>query len=320
MVYALFVVGIALLVKGADWLVDGSAAIAKRFGISTLIVGLTIVAFGTSMPELVVNIFSAIQGATEVAFGNIIGSNIANLLLILGLSAVINPLRVQRSTIWKEIPFSLLAAVVLLIVSNKLLIDRIDIHALGRIDGLVMIAFFVVFLVYVFSIVQSSREKTEPGVEEIERQGRGKSGILILGGLVGLYFGGQWVVNGAVAIATALGLSEFLISATIVAVGTSLPELVTSIVAARRGEADLAVGNVVGSNIFNIFFVLAITSIVAPVVVPSFINTDILILIAATLALFFFMFIGKRHSLERWQGWVFIAGYVAYIAFLIARG
>lgn len=320
MEYLLLAAGLALLVKGADWLVDGAAAVAKRLGISTLVVGLTIVAFGTSMPELVVNVFAAIHGTAAVAFGNVIGSNIANLLLILGIAALITPLKVQHSTVWKEVPFSLLAAVVLLVVSNKLLLDRIDIQALGRIDGLVMLGFLAVFLVYVFELARRRGEQHEEGVEEIEARGKGKSALLIIGGIAALYFGGQWVVDGAVTLARALHLSEFLISATIISIGTSLPELVTSIAAARKRQADLAVGNVVGSNIFNIFFVLAVTALVAPVAIPSYINTDMLVLIGATFALFLFMFIGKRHALERWQGGIFLAGYAAYLAFLIIRG
>ncbi len=318
--YILFVIGLVFLVKGADFLVGGSSALAKRLGIPTLVIGLTIVAFGTSTPELVVNLISAIKGQTEVAFGNIIGSNIANILLVLGIVAIINPIKVKRSTVYKEIPFSLLAVVVLFVVSNYLLIDNISINSLTRVSGIVLLCFFIIFLYYSIGLAQRSRKQLDNKEMEIKKYKPWTSIFFILLGLVGLYFGGQWVVNGAVFIAEKLGLSEFMISATVIAIGTSLPELVTGITAARKKESDLAVGNSVGSNIFNVFWILGITAVVAPVFIPGFINLDMLFLGISTVLLFVFLFIGKRHEIERWQGILFVLIYVAYIVFLVLRG
>lgn len=318
--YILFLLGIFLLVKGADYLVRGSSSLANKIGIPTLVIGLTIVAFGTSTPELIVNIFAAIRGSTDVAFGNIIGSNIANILLVLGLVAVIKPIKMEISTIWKEIPFSFLAIIVLFISSNYLLIDKINISTLTRASGLIMLCFFVIFVYYTVEMAKKSRKDLENKDLEIKKYNNTKIFLMIVGGLVALYFGGKWVVDGAVFTAQKLGLSQYLISATIVAIGTSLPELVTGIMAARRKEDDLAVGNVVGSNIFNIFWILGITAIIAPVIIPDFINTDIILLGLITLLLFIFLFIGKKHELERWQGFMFLLFYAAYIIFISIRG
>lgn len=321
MTYFLFALGIVLLIKGADFLVDGSSSLAKRFGIPTLIIGLTIVAFGTSMPELIVSLLAAIDGKTDVAFGNIVGSNLANILLILGAAAIIYPLKVKRSTIWKEIPFSLLAAFVLLIISNDLLIDELSIFTLTRVDGLILITFFAIFIYYIVEVARSQRSHVKSSqVHAKVSSPQWKSIIYILGGIVGLWLGGTWVVNGAVLIAESLGASQYLIAATIVAVGTSLPELVTSVSAALKKDTDLAVGNVVGSNIFNIFWILGVTSLVKPVEIPAAINMDILYLLFITSLLFIFMFVGARHRLSRFQGAFFIALYFGYITFIIARG
>ncbi len=316
----LFVIGIALLIKGADYLVKGSSSLAKKLGVPTLMIGLTIVAFGTSMPELIVNIIAAIKGSTEVAFGNIIGSNIANILLVLGITAIICPIKIQHSTVWKEIPFALLAVIVLFVVSNHVLIDKIDISTLTRVGGIIMLCFFTIFIYYAIELAKRNRAQLEDKKIVITKYKNSIIALMIFGGLVGLYFGGKWVVEGAIFIAQQLGLSEFLISATIVAVGTSLPELITGITAARKKDVDLSVGNAVGSNIFNIFWILGITAIIAPVIIPLFINIDIIILMSVTFLLFIFLFIGKRHELERWQGFVFIALYIAYLVFLGIRG
>lgn len=318
--YILLVVGIAILIKGADFLVDGSSSLAHKFKVPTLVIGLTIVAFGTSMPELIVNIIAALRGSTEVAFGNIIGSNIANILLVLGVTAIICPIKVERSTIWKEIPFALLGVFVLFVISNHLLIDKVDIGSLTRVSGLIMLCFFGIFLYYTLELARKSKKQLDSSEIEIKKRKGLSIFLLILGGLICLYFGGKWVVDGAVFIAQQFGLSEFLISATIIAIGTSLPELVTGITAARKNQTGLAVGNSVGSNIFNIFWILGVTALVAPVAIPSFINLDMFLLGIATLLLFTFLFIGKKHELERWQGWMFVLLYVAYILFIVLRG
>lgn len=318
--YVLFIVGIALLIKSADFLVDGASSLADKLGIPTLIIGLTIVAFGTSMPELIVNIFAALEGTTDIAFGNIIGSSLANILLILGLVAIILPIRIQHSTVWKEIPFALLAAVVLFIVANDFVIDKIEIFSLTRIDGIIMLLFFAIFLYYVFETAKANRVNLEDKKIKVKKYKNSVIALLIIVGLIGLTLGGKWTVDGAVFIAQQFGLSQFLISATIIAIGTSLPELMTSFAAIRKKDVDLAVGNIVGSNIFNIFWILGVTAFIAPVAIPNFINFDMILLIFVTVALFFFMFIGKKHHLDRWQGILFVLLYIAYIIFIIIRG
>lgn len=320
MIYILFLLGFALLLKGAQYLVDGSASLAKKLGVPTLVIGLTIVAFGTSLPELVVNVISAFKGADAVAFGNIVGSNMANILLILGLSAVITNLKIQHSTVWKEIPFALLAVIALLLFSNIPLLDGLEIRSILRTEGLVLILFFIIFLYYVFALAKNHQFPVEKSPESIKEYSGFKIGMMIFGGLLALFFGGKWAVEGAIHIARLAGISEYLISITIVAVGTSLPELVTSVTAAFKKNMDIAVGNIIGSNIFNIFWVLGLTAVISPVEFPQGANMDILILTAATTLLFLFMFIGKKHELERWQGLVFIGLYGAYLGFLILRG
>jgi len=320
--YILFFVGIFLLIKGADYLIDGASSLAKRLGISTLVIGLTIVAFGTSAPELVVNIIAAIQGATEISFGNIIGSNISNILLVLGITALITEINIKKTTTWKEIPFTLLSVLVLIILANKFLIDKTQSFSLLRTDGLILLSFFAIYLFYSFGLVIKSRKKSQKKKLKIPIPERNILLILtlILGGILGLYLGGKWTVEGAIYIAKQFGLSEFLISATIIALGTSLPELVTSIRAALKKDVDLAVGNIIGSNIFNILWILGITALINPISIPSFINIDLIILFGATFLLFVTMFTGKKHKLEKWEGIIFILFYLAYFAFLIIRG
>jgi cation:H+ antiporter len=319
------IVGIALLIKGADFLVDGSSSLAKKYGIPSLVIGLTIVAFGTSLPELVVNILAAIKGSGEIAFGNIIGSNIANILLILGISAIVMNIRAEHSTIWKEIPFSILGAIILYIFAKIFWIDGIELNKLYRFEAIILLLFFIIFLYYIYEMMRNKKNVNEPNLtkeinEEIHKHSNLKISLMIIGGLIALYFGGEWTVKGAVFIAQKFGLSEYLISATIIAVGTSLPELVTSIIAALKKESDIAIGNIVGSNIFNIFFILGITGLISPIAIPSFIATDILILIVISIIFFLFFFVGKRQELKRWQGICFILMYISYIVFLIFRG
>lgn len=318
--YILFILGFVFLIKGANYLVDGSSALAKKLGVSSLVIGLTVVAFGTSMPELVVNIFAALGGTGDIAFGNIIGSNMANILLILGIAALITSLKVQHSTVWKEIPFSFLAVVVLLVFSSSFLLNGFLSDYLSRFEGIILLLFFALFLYYIFNLAKRNKSQLKDPEMKIKSHSYFNISLMIFVGLVGLYFGGKWVVDGAVIIAKLFGLSEFFISATIVAVGTSLPELVTSIVATLKKDFDLAVGNIVGSNIFNIFLVLGVTGIINPIKYPLTITVDLLILLGVTSLLFLFMFIGKKHELDRWQGFLFIAFYVAYIVFLIFRG
>jgi cation:H+ antiporter len=315
--YILFVLGIILLLKGADYLVEGSSSLAKKFGISTLVIGLTIVAFGTSMPELIVNILAALRGSGSIAFGNIVGSNIANILLILGVTAIIVPLTVQKSTVWKEVPFSLLATIILVIFASTFITDNLVSNTLYRFEGIILLLFFSIFLYYVFELTKKHK-KTEDKLE-IPNLNTWKITLFIVGGLIALYFGGKWTVEGAIAIAKLFGMSEYFISLTVLAIGTSLPELITSIVAALKGDADLAVGNAIGSNIFNIFWVLGISAIITPLAIPTFAITDLLILIGVNAILLTFMLIGKKHKIERWQGILFVLAYMGYITYLIIR-
>lgn len=318
MEYILLPLGFVLLIKGADILVDGASALARRFGISPLVIGLTIVAFGTSAPELIVNLFASLQGNTDIAIGNILGSNIANIFLILGISAIIFPLAVKKGTVWKEIPFSLLATLVVAFMANDALIDKAGSSALTRIDGLVLISFFLIFLYYTFGISRVEGNPSE-GAAEIHKHSVKQASIMVVGGLIGLTVGGKWIVDAAVAIASALGISQSLIGLTIVAVGTSLPELAASAVAAYKKNADIAVGNVVGSNIFNIFWILGLSATISPLPFSSALLRDMAMVVVATLLLFLCLFIGKRHIIERWQGIGFIGLYVTYVAYLVAQ-
>lgn len=310
------IIGLVMLVFGGEYLVKGAASLAKKWGVSTLVVGLTVVAFGTSMPELVVNVFSAFKGATDIAIGNIIGSNIANILLILGVSALILPLAVKESTTWKEIPFAVLAGWMVLFMGNDIFFDGLKENVLTRTDGLALISVFIIFLYYVFTLAKNGAAEQE----DVQIFGWFKSSFFVILGLVLLFFGGKILVDNAIILARLAGMSEALIGLTIVAVGTSLPELVTSAVAAYHKQADIAVGNIVGSNIFNIFWILGLTSIIKPLPFGSGMNFDILAEIIITLILFLFLFIGTKKRLDRWQGVAFLAMYVGYVAYLVYRG
>ncbi len=319
--YILFVAGIALLIKSADYLVDGSSSLAKKFGVSSIVIGLTIVAFGTSMPELIVNIIASLKGSGDIAFGNIIGSSMANTLLILGIVALITNLKIKKGTTWKEIPFSFLAVLVLLVFSISSLLNKSGRDFLSRTDGIILILFFSIFLYYIFEMTKKDMKiKKSSNDLEIKKHSNLVISLMIIGGVIGLFLGGKWTVDGAVIIARTFGLSEFLISSTIIAAGTSLPELITSVVAVLKKNVDLGVGNIVGSNIFNIFWVLGLTAIINPLRFSEFIRIDLIILLFATFLLFLFMFLGKKHKLEKWQGATFLLIYISYIIYIIIRG
>lgn len=312
--YIFLAVGFVFLIKGADVLVEGASSIAKKFRISALVIGLTIVAFGTSAPELIVNIFASINGNTDIAIGNILGSNIANILLILGISAIIFPLAVTKGTVWKEIPLSLLAILAVGVMANDFLIENGVFSGLTRIDGIILIFFFIIFLYYTYGI---SKAEGASGSVEVKDRSFLKAGAMIVIGLAALTIGGKWVVDAAVLIAAALGASQAVIGLTVVAIGTSLPELATSAIAAYKKNPDIAVGNIVGSNIFNIFWILGVSAIISPLPFSPILMRDVLMTIIATFLLFSFMFVGRRHALERWQGILFIAIYVAYLFLLV---
>lgn len=313
--YVFLIAGFGLLIKGADFLVKGASLIARKFGISALVIGLTIVAFGTSAPELIVNIFASVQGNTDIAIGNILGSNIANILLILGISALIYPLAVTKGTVWKEIPLSLLAVIVVGFMANDMFIDGGFFSGLTRIDGLILISFFIIFLYYTYGIIKVEGSVSDDVVVK-ERSNLVSIGMIILG-LIGLTVGGKWIVDSAVKLAVDLGMSQAVIGLTIVAVGTSLPELATSAVAAYKKNTDIAVGNIVGSNIFNIFWILGVSSLIAPLPFSTILMRDVVVAIITTFLLFLFMFIGRRHLLERWQGFLFVCLYALYIIIIV---
>src|SRR5690606_26948809 len=307
--------GFVMLILGADKLVEGASGLAIKLGIPNIVIGLTIVAFGTSAPELVVNAFAAANDNTDLVLGNIIGSNLFNVLGILGVCAVIHPLKVKNNTTWLEIPLSLLAAVAVYIVANDVFFDNAEENLITRTDGLILLLFFSIFLVY--NITLSINSPEEAGEVEAKSFTYWKGTLFIVLGLAGLVIGGRLIVTSAVSIAQTFGLSERVIGLTIVSIGTSLPELATSVVAVRRKNLDIAIGNVVGSNLFNIFFVLGISTVITSVLVLPSSFLDILLNILAGLLLFIFLFTGKGRSLERWEGAIFLAIYLGYLYYLI---
>jgi len=310
----LIVVGLALLLKGADWLVSGATAFAKRYNVSDLAIGLTIVAFGTSAPELVVNTFASFQNHEDLVFGNIIGSNNFNLFIILGIAGLISPLVVKSSTVWKGIPLSFFAIIVLFLFANGFFFDEIAV--LSRIEGFILLFMFGMFLYYVYKQLKTDIVKPESAKNKFSSL---KISMLLILGMAGLVFGGRLVVTNAVDLATTLGMSEKLIGLTILAAGTSLPELATSIVAVYKKNTDIAVGNIIGSNIFNLFFILGISSIVRPIHYSPAFNIDLYLLAAGTLFLFIAMFTGRRKQLDRWEAGILCVTYMAYMAYLIHK-
>lgn len=310
----LLILGLVLLIKGADWLVGGATALAKKYKVSDLAIGLTIVAFGTSAPELVVNTFASFQNHADIVFGNVIGSNNFNLFIILGIAGLITPLTVQSSTVWKEIPLSFFAIVILFVLTNDFLSQ--DTNVLSRGDGLILLVLFILFLIYVY--LQLRTDTSEPITDAKHYSPLKIWGFIVLG-LAGLVIGGNLVVTNAVEIATILGMSEKVIGLTIVAAGTSLPELATSVVAALKKNSNIAVGNIIGSNIFNIFFILAASSIINPIGYDRLFNTDLYILAGGTAFLFIVMFIGQKKKLDKWQAGVLLFSYIGYMVYLIGK-
>jgi cation:H+ antiporter len=315
MIFHVFILlfGLMLLVKGADWLIDGATALAKQYNISDLAIGLTVVGFGTSVPELLVNIFASIDDHQNFVIGNIIGSNIFNLLFILGLTGLIAPVVVQSSTVWKEIPISFLAIVLLFVIANNNLSDSLII---SRAEGFAFIAFFCLFLYYVFRQLKNDIEAPKVQYKKISVR---KMWAHIIVGLILLVIGGNLLVTNAVEIAIALGVSEKIVGLTIIAAGTSLPELATSLSAVLKKNNDVAVGNVIGSNIFNIFFVLGTSAMIRPISYNPVFNIDLYVLSAGTIFLFIAMFSGKKKKLDRWEAFILLAAYFVYILYLIGK-
>ncbi len=307
------IAGLVLLITGAEALVRGASSVAKKLSISEIVIGLTVVALGTSAPELVINAYAAYAGEHTIVFGNIIGSNMANILLVLGVAGLIYPLSVQRNTVWKEIPFLLLATVIVFFLVYDSWKGDASANLLSRCDGVVLLGFFAIFITYTFGL--SRVESTDE--YEVTAYSYWISATMIVGGLAGLFFGGRFAVEGAVHIAEQLGISEKFIACVILAGGTSLPELATSAVAAYRKRCDIAVGTIVGSCIFNLLMVLGICGVVQPVNYSPTFNVDAVAIIAATILLFVTMFTGKKRRLDRWEAALMLVGYAAYIGYLM---
>lgn len=305
------IAGLIVLIYGANMLVDGGSALAHKLNISTMVIGLTVVAFGTSTPELVVNTMSSIEGSSALALGNILGSNIFNILAILGITAIFVPLNVKRTTTWVEVPLAVFAAVLILLMA-----DENPQGMISRVEGISLLCFFGIFLLYTFMLAKHGGAGNGEEVV-IKPYSMGKSILFILLGLTGLIIGGRLLVNGAVSIAQSLGISERIIGLTIVSIGTSLPELATSVIAARKGNADIAIGNVVGSNIFNTFLILGVSATIHPVEVPAGSWTDLIVNILSAGLLFLFIFTGKGRKINRWEGIIFMLLYAAYLVLLL---
>ena len=308
-------IGFVPLIWGAHLLVNGATAIANNYKVSPMVIGLTIVAFGTSAPELAVNVFASINKDNYITMGNVIGSNIFNVTAILGISAMVYPLAVKPNTTWLEVPLSLLAALVVVISANDVFFDGQATQMISRADGLLMIFFFLIFIVYNITLLKKGN-----GVDielKIKNYSNGKSWVFVVLGLITLVAGGQLIVYSARNFAEYLGITERIIALIVVSAGTSLPELTTSIVAAKKKNVDLAVGNIVGSNIFNIFFILGLSAIIHPVGIGRSINEDLLFNAFISLLLFVFIFTGKGRMIDRVEGGIFVALYIFYNCYIL---
>lgn len=316
MKYVLLVVGLLFLVKGADLFVTGASSVARRFHIPSLIIGLTIVAFGTSAPEAAVSITSALNGQSDITMGNIIGSNMFNLLVVVGIAAWILPFRVKETIIAKEFPFTLLGCLAVLILAFDVFLGNGFSNTINRTDGLVLLMLFAIFMYYLLSVALKAVKENQDE-EVMVSIGLPKSVVYLIIGIAGIVFGGDIAVNAATKIAMDWGMSEAMVGLTIIAVGTSLPELMTSVVAARKGESDIALGNVIGSNIFNVFFILGISAVITPVTVSAPVAFDALLLAIISLIAFAFALTGRRFS--KMEGVMLAFIYVIYMIFVIWR-
>ncbi|HMS65893.1 MAG TPA: calcium/sodium antiporter [Ignavibacteria bacterium] len=313
------ILGFVLLILGAGKLVDGASSLAKLFGIPNIVIGLTVVAFGTSSPELVVNLIASFNNSSQMVLGNVIGSNIFNVLFILGICSMIYPLTVKSNTTWLEIPLSLLAGLVVLVVSSDVFLDKTEFDIISKTDGIILFCFFIIFQVYTLQVAKSGIAEDQ---EQFDTKSftKLKSVLFIILGFAGLVAGGEFIVSSAVNIAKQFGISERVIALTIVSVGTSLPELATSVVAARKKNVDIAIGNIVGSNIFNIFFILGVSVFINPIKVESGNYIDIYMNIFAGVLLFIFIFSGKGRKINKVEGLILLSLYVVYVLFLIFKG
>ena len=306
--------GLLAIIKGADWLTDGAASIAERFGIPTLVVGLTIVAIGSSAPEFVVSVLSAVQGNADIALGNIVGSNIFNILGIMGVTALVRPVIVQRSNVLYDVPFAVLSSVA--IAATVLLPDSCGKRELGRGEGILMLCFFAIFICYTLSIASSMKVTQEKKSSKSVALWKSILGVVV--GLALLFLGGNWLVDGASGIASAMGISESIIALTIVSIGTSAPEFAASVMAAKKGDTAMALGNVVGSVVFNVFYVLGTAAAIQPLSAKGITTIDIIILLVSSVLLWIFCAFGKKnYTLTRSEGFVFILLMIAYYVYLI---
>lgn len=315
--FILLIIGFVLLVKGADFFVDGSSSIAKLLKIPSIVIGLTIVAFGTSAPEAAVSIIAGLEKSNDIAVGNVIGSNMFNLLVVVGVSAAISPISINDLIIKRDYPFMLVITAVLMVMAYDVVLGGGSANVISRGEAFTMLFLMGIYMYSVITAALKSRKENIGGEEHTPSYGVGKSLLFTIGGLAGIIIGGQLVVESASAIATGFGMSETLVGLTIVAVGTSLPELVTSIVAAKKGESDIAIGNVVGSNIFNILFVLAVSAAITPMNINAQVLTDLLILMAVTLGAYAFCVTKKMVS--RAEGVILTVAYAGYLTYAIIR-
>lgn len=323
----LLIGGLILILLGANGLTDGAASVAKRFRIPPIVIGLTIVAFGTSAPELTVSVSSALKGSADIAIGNVVGSNIFNTLMIVGCTALFAPIVITRNTLRKEIPLCILSSVALLICANDVFLNKAPENILNRADGLLLLCFFVIFMGYTFAIAFKPATATQteqikpPTTEEEETEVKSlpwwKSILYIIGGLAALILGGQLFVDGATGIARNLGVSESIIGLTLVAGGTSLPELATSIVAALKKNPEIAIGNAIGSNLFNIFFVLGCSASITPLHLNGITNFDLFTLVSSGILLWLFGLFFAKRTITRIEGGIMVLCYVAYMVVLI---
>lgn len=312
--------GLGLILVGANALTDGASAMARRWGVSDLVIGLTVVAFGTSAPELAISIISAVNGSPAMAIGNVVGSNIFNVLVIIGVTAIFAPIKIQRSIMTNEIPLVILSALVLLTMGNGPLLDGAPRPMITRADGIILLFFFMIFMRYTFSQAKSdTAPASEPENAPFKAMPLWKALIWVIGGLAGLVYGGDRFVAGASGIASAFGVSDAIIGLTIVAAGTSLPELATSVTAALKGKSGMAVGNVIGSNIFNIFLVLGATATIRPLDFGGIGNLDLLVLTGACVLFWLFGWFFKQRTITRIEGLALTLCYIAYILVLILQ-
>ena len=313
----LLIGGLVLILLGANGLTDGASSVAKKWGVSDLVIGLTIVSFGTSAPELVISSVSAINGSAELAIGNVVGSNIFNILMIIGCVALVMPIKVEKSIMSNEIPLVILSALAMLFCANDIILNGSTTNLISRADGLILLLFFAIFMRYTFSI--ATKGDSNDSTEKVKTMSGLKATLYILGGLAGLIFGGQFFVDGASGIAISMGVSESIVGLTIVAAGTSLPELATSLTAAFKKNSGIAIGNVIGSNIFNSFFILGCASTIAPLPMGGITNFDMFTMVGASVLFFIVGWLFKKRTITRIEGALMVACYIAYTTFLVMQ-